>query len=116
MKTTFALLLTLLLLTSCATKPGVVRTGPLRPPPSAGVGFCRANAGVLVILVDNLGEMQGFACPDIGKKTTSQPSAPPPSLTAGEPIVLGKVTKFKGDDPDPCIEWVIGADFYYICW
>ena len=115
MKTSFALLLGLLLLASCATP---VRTDYIIPPiPPAGVGFCHANNGVYVILVDNKGVKKEFACPDVNGRPTSQPSTPQPGLTPQTPVQLGVTTKLMDSTGDPCIRWSVGgAPPSYICW
>ena len=114
MKPTFALSFTLLLLASCAIP---VRTNYIIDEiPAAGVGFCNANKGVYVILVNYKGAKKEFACPDVNGSKTSQPSTPPAGLITQRSVELGVSTKLADESGDPCIQWIVGGRVSYICW
>jgi hypothetical protein len=114
MKTTFALLLGLLLLESCATvnKPIQTLTTPGLP------AVCNATDGIYVILIDYTGTPFELVCPDIrGKPITKKLKADPGLTPIGSPVPLGDVVKLKANaDPDPCIQWYVGGYLQYYCW
>ena len=116
MKMTFALLLGMLLLESCATPITVVKNGNLDP----GLeGVCKANHAIFVILIDDQGGVADLACDDIkGKKITKNPVGTLPILNPGTPVKLGEVTKYKASsDPDPCTYWTMaGGILNKYCW
>ncbi len=101
-------------LTACAT---TAKTKiPTLPP--ASQGFCTANNGIFVILVNDMGEKVEFACPTIRGKRITQPSERSPDATEpGRITNLGKIQKFKAkDDPDPCVTWTSGGVKRHFCW
>ena len=118
MKTTFALLLGLLLLESCA-KPISVREGVY------GVGglgdlenVCVDNDGIYVLVIDDTANARVLPCPEIKHKKITQKQKPDLGLTPGEPLSLGEIAKHKAkkSDPDPCIQWSLGGKPTYYCW
>lgn len=114
MKTTFALLLGLLLLESCATMNKPIQT--LSTPGLADL--CQVTQGIYVIVIDNTGAPQERVCPDIKtKKITKKRQLDPGLSQIGTELSLGKVAKFSSNtDPDPCIQWSVGGNMYYYCW
>jgi hypothetical protein len=111
MKTTFALLLGLLLLESCATLNNKTLTTPGLP------AVCMAKNGIYVILIDNTGTPVELVCPEIGGKPITKKLKPDPDLTPGDEFSLGYIVKHKAKTgPDPCIQWSVGATPYYYCW
>jgi hypothetical protein len=114
MKTTFALLLGLLLLESCATMNKPIQT--LNTPGLPAV--CKDTNGIYLILIDYMGTPFELVCPDIKGKKITKPSKVDPGLTPiSAPFSLGEIVKLKAkDDPDPCIQWSVGGGMNYYCW
>ena len=112
MKTTFALLLGLLLLESCTTLNDKTLTTPGLP------AVCAATQGIYVISIDNTGTPVVLLCPDIAGKKITKKLQPDPGLSPiGTAVSLGEVVKLKANtDPDPCIQWSVGGNMYYYCW
>ena len=118
MKTTFALLLGLLLLESCA-KPISVREEVY----DVGVlddlqKVCAANDGIYVILIDYTANASVLTCSDIKGKKITKKLKPDPGLTPGDQFSLGEIAKHKANksDSDPCIRWSLGGTPTYYCW
>jgi len=116
MKALIVGLLSLTILSACATIELASTTVPEVPP--AGQGFCASNDGIFVILINDEGEQSAFACPKIGSKPINQVTELPPGLVEAVTTKLGKAKKLKlPDDPDPCIVWTDGLGTRYaFCW
>ena len=118
MKALIVGLLSLTVLAGCAT-PMKVATVPLPTVLPAGQGFCKANDGIIAILINDKGETIKFVCPKIKGTKIRQEDKLDPDLVLIKDIDLdlGTAQKYgiKGK-PDPCIDWVFGGNRYYICW
>jgi hypothetical protein len=113
MKTLIVGLLSLTVLAACATPKMATQSLP-----PAGQGFCNANDGIFVVLINNKGEKNAFVCPKIkGKPIGQEDKLPPKKWIEVNDIDLGSVKKFALEgDPDPCLDWVSGGRRHYICW
>lgn len=114
MKTLIVGLLSFLALVACAT---TAKT-PIPQMPPASKGFCTANDGIFVILIDDKGKTVAFACPDIKGRRITQPAQRPPEVNIPVGTVhLGKVEKFRAqDETDPCVDWTSGGVTHHVCW
>ena len=111
MKTTFALLLGLLLLES-----GVAMGQECARVQNA---VCHVNNAIFVILIDNEGVQRSCKCDKLqgGPRIDKENSLPGGLVPVGTPTSLGTIQKHKSaTDPDPCIEWVIGGTPNFYCW
>ena len=118
MKTSFALLLGLLLLESCA-KPISVREEVY----DLGVledlqKVCAVKDGIYVILIDDTANAVKLPCLNIKGKKITEKLKPDYGLTPGDQFSLGEIAKHKAkkSDPDPCIQWSLGGKPTYYCW
>ncbi len=121
MKTLIIGLFGLALLTSSAAW-GAPRSphGPA-PGPLAKIGtpaICTLTGGIIVIVLQNTGDVVAFACNNIKGKTityhTSLPAGYPTFAVDGD---LGKIEKHKKPgDPDPCVTWTSFGTSKTFCW
>lgn len=121
MKITIVGLLSLIVLAACAKHPNQI---PIRATavddaeksdsPPGFKEFCEAKDGVMVVFVDKNGESRARACPGI-KLLSDRPEGVNEPVRG--PVTLGIAQKWrKPNDPDPCIEWVVGGYPFYYCW
>jgi hypothetical protein len=76
--------------------------------------FCEAKDGVMVVFVNKNGDTKARACPGIDLLSSRPDGVDEP---VGGPSTLGITQKWrKPNDPDPCIDWVMGGSRYYFCW
>lgn len=112
MKTTFALMLGLLLLES-GVAMGQVCAGVFQ-------GACASKDGILVIMIDKNNAVHGCHCKHLGSGRGT-PISEKPNANGMVPIgptkSLGDVRKFRATgETDPCIEWSTGGTPSYYCW
>ena len=110
MKTTFVLLLGLLLLES-GVALGQVCAGVQK-------GVCNANKAIFVIVVDSKNVARGCKCDSLKGQTINEEIAIPKAMNpTGTLNILGTVKKYKlAAETDPCREWVIGGVIRRFCW
>lgn len=98
--------------------PADPSTGDLTDIP-AGMGVCKANKAVFVILIGSDGTPTGFACKKVGNGAGGGARTTQPRVIGDfpndKPVNLGTVNKFY-DSTDPCFVWVIGASRHHVCW
>lgn len=135
MKALIVALVSLSLLAACSAREPIQfytnpppktdpKTGDLKDI-KAGMGVCRANKAVFVILINSEGQPEGFACEKVGNGNRGGGSSGPtiditqpekipdlPNLTG---VVIGQIYKYSDSD-DPCYVWVIGGSRYHVCW
>lgn len=81
-------------------------------------GFCRANAGIFVILVKNDGKAYFAKCKEVKGKTITKKDKPDEHDKTFDSYTLGDIQKtgLMSDPDDPCIHWTVGGSRYYYCW
>ena len=115
MKALLVGLLSLTVLSACATME--LASTPVPEVPPAGQGFCNSNDGIFVIWINDEGQKKAFVCPKIKGKPINQLTELPPGLEKVLTTDLGKTKKLKlPGDPDPCIVWTIDGTRYAFCW
>ena len=118
MKTMLVALLGSVALCACARMVPMSKTQiPVAQPP-AGTGFCVANNGILLLVVNNQGELKEFRCPQIKGRPIKQLDARPPGVDIKVRVTdLGEIVKFRAaKETDPCIDWVANGQRSYLCW
>ncbi len=79
---------------------------------------CQGN-GIMVIVVDNNGNVKAYKCAQARGRTIRREPQLDPKKTWTLTVYgsLGTISKYQATgETDPCEWWVIGGTSYYFCW
>ena len=121
MKTLIVVLVSLIVVMGCVRFPqkitpqvATVEKIETTKIPKGFKDFCEARNLVMVVFVDRSGKARARQCPGISLREDLPKGVNDP---VGLPSTLGITQKWrKKNDPDPCIEWVVGGYPFYYCW